>query len=195
LLRKVQIEKSLLHDVEDTQLSILKQGFELVIECIKNNTALNNEEKARIIFECLLDSFRKRYKHLGGNANNQKKELEYRIKVNNELKNIFSTALSGATYYRAKSKCSHYLYPALLSGLFNQINSYKQVYFRQNHTLSLPYEKLDFFTWILELSQSQEYQEPIHGENELTNAIAEAIKDNYLEVINSCYAQSKKGLT
>lgn len=186
LLQKVQIEKSIVHEVEDVQSSILKQGFELVIECIKsNNAVLNDEEKAQVIFECLLDSFRKKYKYLGDNANNQKKELKYRIQINDELKNIFSTTLSGTTYYEPKDRHNLYLYPALLPGLLNQIDGYTQVDFRQNHTLSLPYDKLDFFTWILELSQSEGYKEEVQDNDILINEVCEAIKENYLEVINS----------
>lgn len=185
LLRKVQIEKSIVHDVEDIQLSILKQGFELVIECIKDNIGLNDDEKAQIIFECLLDSFRKKNKYLVGNVNNQKKDLEHRIQVNDELKNIFSTTFSATRHYGPKGRYNLYLFPALLPSLFNQINGYKQVDFRQNHTLSLPYEKLDFFTWILELLQSEEYKEQVQDDDVLITKVCESIKESYLKVLNS----------
>jgi len=184
LLSKAKISDLVSEGKDDIKLVLLKSGFELILGFI-NGQPLIEEEKAKIIFQCLFKTFVKKFKiPAGQDINRQNKEKEYSVKTCEQLKDTFYSSQLPGVHYDIFGNHNQLLFPGLLPALFELIKKYEAIDYLKNHTISLPFAELDFLAWLLHLRLSKEYNRQITGTNDMGYHICETIVESYSNSIN-----------
>ena len=183
LLWKIKIADSLFEKYSETHISLIKTSFKLVLESVTEHN-LPNEEKAKIMFQCLLKAISEKFTLQRGIRNNVNSEKERAaIEVVNQMKLDLSKSILPGRYFNQHGQYDKLLLPELIEPLLECVKNYSEKDVIKNHTLSLPYFKLELYSWLLIIISKDITKEAI-VRDDIEFKICEAISEEYLSRMN-----------
>lgn len=183
LIWDVEVLEPALQDKDEVRLQLLKSCFTSLLQNI-TDLAPEKEQQARIIFQCLLRSSFKKFRIPGGNdIVKQKEQLNFNNRVCNELRMLLTTATLQGSHFNSTGSYKKLLFPTLIEDLFAEAKKFVSADYRHNHTLELPYLKLDILCWLFKLCQSNLPEQRTDQDNLILD-IKEEFLESYLFAIN-----------
>jgi len=127
----------------------------------------------------LIPTLEKFYVPYGGTTADREKHKEFVNITLKELQNIFQAARIRYSYHQAIHHDTPFLYPSILPEIFQSVTDYQEPDFLYNRTLSLPFYKIEFLTWVLYLAQQL-----VTRDSNIILSVTAALLRTYLDSIN-----------
>ena len=183
LIWDVEVLEPAIQDEDEIKLQLLKSCFTLLLQNV-THLAPEKEQQATIIFQCLLRSSFKKFRIPGGNdIVKQKEQLNFNKRVCYELRMLLTMATLPGSYFNSAGSYKKLLFPTLIEDLFAEAKEFVLADYRHNHSIGLPYPKLDILCWLLNLCQSN-LPEQRTDQHNLILGIKEEFLEGYLSAIN-----------
>ncbi|MES2373423.1 MAG: hypothetical protein V4557_12635 [Bacteroidota bacterium] len=190
LLWEVKLKEEIIQNSDSVRTEMIAESFSYLAD---NIDYLNEDKKliARSIFQCLVRAVKEKFRiPRGQDTERQNSEKEAAIKLFNELKLVVGAQELPGSHSGKYSPYKKLAYVEMLPFFLSALEDYKDNYFFNRSSISIPFEKLDMLSWLLRLSLTDEYTSNVsQNKEEGTGAdiamdICKGLRDVYLRILN-----------
>lgn len=175
---------------ETIYASILKEQFELIVEHCASNSYISVEEKAKIVFQCLLKATIGKYKIKG---NDRLYRIAYRRKKQDlleSIRSVFEKKMLGTVHHTDTQRYRLPLYTQLLQALLENIKVYEPYDIYKRGDLDMPFVTFDLLNYLLVLSDEKVPLPETKNTQDLTINTCSAFTDIYTRLFTTDTALS-----
>ncbi|MCU7550427.1 hypothetical protein OCK74_15000 [Chitinophagaceae bacterium LB-8] len=182
LLWKLKKGENVLADKPIVFEEIATSCFGLLCRFLATNAGLDNQEKAKVIFQCLYISFHDKMKVISPDAQKNMRHKINATQLGNSLCDVFEHAVLPGRVITINGPIEDLWYPVVLKELYKQVADYKPFDYFRNNSLAIPHVELDFLLWIMKLAKNLSDKKM---SRELQSIIIQKFVSFYLDSINT----------
>ncbi|WDO12380.1 hypothetical protein MH928_13735 [Flavobacterium sp. WW92] len=185
LISKTGVTSFTGNEGEAIYASLLKEQFELIVEFCASNHDISVEEKAKIVFQCLLKATIGKYKVKG---NERLYRIAYKRKNQDRsetIRNTFEKTILGTVHHTSNKRYRLPLYTQLLKALLENIKAYEPYDIYKRGDLYMPFVKFDLLNYLLVLSNEKVSLPETEKTQDLTIDICSAFTDIYTRLFTN----------
>ena len=181
LLSETKKNNGIFHEKLDLYKEIACNCFQLLCDFLAKTVEVENDRKARIIFQSLLTVENEKFTTVGPNLSKQQRHKREGNEIVARFQSIFENTELPGIYYSGTYSTKKLMNTILAKELFEEIKNYNPVDYFGNNAICLPFVKLDMLIWVLQLEKKNSE----HGIEGISYDICRAFLNSYLEAMNS----------
>jgi hypothetical protein len=183
LVKKITISPHTFESSSEIKFRITSTLFKHLLNILQLNEDVSQEEKAKIIFDCLLTITTPQFQIKGQTPKHQRENQDEAIRLAETVRSEFANRPNQYSIYNNHIHTNEKYYSALLKDLFALINELIQENKYDNRSLDFHYEKILFLIFLSKLSKD------IPSKNKLlrldTYELSKSILDCYTNTISA----------